>query len=108
MKNFSPGQIKNKISLKNIPIVFEKFELIILLAGSIMIFTAVGFVLYGSVLAIIVFEPEASVELPSINQSLLESVVQDIENKERVYSDEPITDPFNPLGNSTTTIVEEQ
>jgi len=89
LKEFTKG-----LNLKNIPFAFERYELFVVIGGTLAVVVLAGFLFYTKAYQIVATPPEVSIETPEINQALFEQALQDLKVKKQPVSGEPIIDPF--------------
>ena len=89
-----PVKIKQFANLKDLPVLFERYEVFIILLGMGVVFLLAGIVFYQKAYKVTATIPEAAVDVPRVNASLFEKTVEEIEQKKRMAPDAPIVDPF--------------
>lgn len=80
--------------LKNLPFIFEKYEIFIILVGVLVAFLFAGFLFYENAYKTVNFIPDVEVELPTVQRELFEKTVKDLDDRRKMAPDLPIIDPF--------------
>jgi len=88
------GKIKDLIKIKDLPVVFERYEFFVIIFGTVIIFLFAGFVFYNNAYKTVLTIPEVEVELPSINSAAFDEILQDLEQKKQPLPNQPVVDPF--------------
>ena len=90
-----PNDIKsNKQFLRNFPVLFEKYEVFIILAGVAIVFLLAGALFFEKAYKTTVSIFEVSVDLPKVNERLFNKTVEELDARKQMAPDIPIIDPF--------------
>lgn len=91
------AKIKNrtKIFAEKVPVYFERYEIITILAGAIMFFLLAGLVFYLKAYKVTESVPDTEDDAFRVNSELFEKTVKELEQRKTMAPDLPIIDPFN-------------
>jgi len=85
---------KKFISIRNLPAFFERYEVFVIIAGVLIAFLFTGVVFYNNAYKTVNTVPEVEVEMPAIETSLFDTILEDIEEKKQLPPELPVIDPF--------------
>lgn len=89
-----PVKIKQFINIKDFPMLFERYEIFIILLGMGVAFLLAGVVFYQKAYRVTATVPETTVDVPRVNTPLFEKTVEELAQKQQMAPDLPIVDPF--------------
>lgn len=93
--NFKLNSIKlNKNLPADLPMMFEKYEIFVVISGIIFVFLFAGFLFYEKAYKATIVPPEVFVDVPKVNTALFEKTVEELEQRKQTAPDLPIIDPF--------------
>jgi len=84
----------DKRFLRELPFLFEKYEIFIILFGIVVAFLLAGFILYENAYKTTTTIPDVTVDVTRINSNLFEKTVRELEQRKQLTPDLPIIDPF--------------
>lgn len=87
-------KIKNFIKTKDLPEIFENYEIFIIVGGTLVALLLGGYIFYNSAYRTVSTPPKASLQLPQINKFLFDKTIKELEVKKQPASNEAIVDPF--------------
>ena len=87
-------QLKGTIAARNLPRIFERYEIFVIVGGVLITLVFAGWIFYSKAYKTVNTVPQISVSLPSINKPLFDKILLEIEQKKQPLSSEPIVDPF--------------
>ena len=87
-------KIKQIANRKDFPVLFERYEVFIILLGMGVVFLLAGVVFYQKAYKVTATIPEATTDVLRVNISLFEKTIEELEQKRRMAPDLPIIDPF--------------
>jgi hypothetical protein len=90
---FSFTKLSNKL-LKDLPALFEKYEILVILSGIVIVFLLGGFFFYKQAYKTTTDVPIVEVLVPKVNAELFEKTVRELEGRKGMAPDLPIIDPF--------------
>ena len=87
-------KIKQFANLKDFPVLFERYEIFIILLGIGVAFLLAGTVFYQKAYKVTATIPETTVDVSRVDTALFEKTIEELEQKKRMAPDAPIIDPF--------------
>lgn len=91
---FDAKQITKIIRPETLPRVFERYEILIVLLGTLVAFVVAGSIFYEKAYRTVSTPPNPEVQAPSIDQALFQKTLKELEAKKQVLPPEAIVDPF--------------
>lgn len=85
---------KRFIQIKNLPAFFERYEILVVIGGTIILFLLSGYIFYNSAYKIVSSPPKADIELPQINLFFFDKTLKELSDKKQPALNESIVDPF--------------
>lgn len=87
-------KVKQLISHNDLPALFERYEIFIIVIGIGTVFIIAGILFYQKAYKITTTIPEVAVDLPRVQTLLFEKTVEELEQKKSMAPDLPIINPF--------------
>lgn len=87
-------KIKQAVRMRDIPFLFERYELFVVIIGFFVVFLVAGLLFYEKAYKTVRAIPDVSVESPQIKQSLFDKTVEELARKKQPPPAAPIIDPF--------------
>ena len=82
------------INIEDIPHLFERYELVVVIVGIVVVFLISGFVFYSKGYKTTDVLPEVAVKVPRINKALFDQIIKDLEEKKQIPPSQSVIDPF--------------
>lgn len=92
--SFDIKKISKAVKTESLPRVFERYEILIVLLGTLVAFAAAGYIFYEKAYRTVSTPPRADVRLPRIDHALFEKTLKELLEKKQVPLPEVIVDPF--------------
>lgn len=87
-------KIKKSINVKNLPFIFERYEIFIIIVGVVVVFLLALFVFYKKAYITVNSSPDVDVEVKKVRSELFEQTIDELEQRKQMAPDLPIIDPF--------------
>jgi len=87
-------KLKSLINSEDLPRLFERYELFVVVGGAVVVFLIAGFIFYNNAYKTIHADIKGEVSIPKIETVLFEQILEDLKEKKRPPLDDPIIDPF--------------
>lgn len=87
-------KLKSLINAEDLPRIFERYEIFVVIAGAIIVFLIAGFIFYNNAYKTISADIEGEVSIPKIETVLFEQILEDLKEKKQPFPNDPIIDPF--------------
>lgn len=91
---FRIPKIKQAVRMRDIPFLFERYELFIVIGGVLIVFLIAGLLFYEHAYKTVRAIPDVSVEAPRIQQALFDKTLEELAQKKQPLPDASIIDPF--------------
>lgn len=82
------------INHKDLPVLFERYELFIVVFGMGAVFLIAGVLFYEKAYKTTTIAPEVVVDVAKVNTPLFQKTAGELEQKKQIAPDLPIIDPF--------------
>ena len=92
--NLNLDGIKKNINIKNLPFIFERYEIFVIVLGVIAVFLLAGFIFYEKAYKTTITIPDIEIEATRVKTELFEKTIRELEERKQMAPDLPIIDPF--------------
>jgi len=84
----------SKKSFGSFPVLFEKYEIFIILTGVVIVSLLAGALFFEKAYKTTTSIFEVNVDLPKVNEELFNKTVEELSARKQMAPDIPIVDPF--------------
>lgn len=81
-------------NFKNIPFIFERYEIFVIIIGIFVVSLIAGFLFYEKAYKTVTTTPEFTETVSEINDKLFKKTGEELEQRKEMAPDLPIIDPF--------------